>query len=299
MPEKILSLPLRWTSSVSANKTRLNLSAASLLTGNLDDRPAASECISTLWLDENNKLYYSNGTSWTVISSGGSSGTPSPSFYYKIWTYQTVTTAGEEVWLRSQAKTIGGCSWSRTGTSLVVTMDNTASVGDHAVVITSQFSLSLDVTSCTSTTVTFTVSDSGTSTGSDAEIAIVPGYNHDASGPTKKGGILKTPSETQVISMVIHTGDRDATYDGSSWTSSGYYYVTLPSNAAGQVVNGIGGTSGVDRAIIPMLPLNAAYTQSMTRVIGAFANYDTGGTNFAKIRFEGLGSTPVILRVSF
>ena len=299
----------RWTDSSAANSTRINLVAASAGSGPIGVRPAASSSNAYMfWVTPDGLLSYSTGSSWINIASG--SGTPTTSLAglvsYRTHLYEPVITSGEEVWIKVTAPTYGYLDWSRSGTSLTLPMASSVNVGSsvcaYGVNVGSVYGKVLSVGS---TSFTINVPDTGDTSGTGtASYAVVPGYAHDVAGYTKTGGTLTAgPAGTQLISMTLHTGDRDATFSSGTYTSSGYYYMTLPSsNYTGTVADNVGiTTGGISKSIIPTVPLNSAYTESMTRVVGAFVNYDTssGSIDYGRLRFEGLGTTPVVLRIYF
>lgn len=297
--ELILPHAIRWTKGAAAQTTRINLGATATYYGLIADRPVAAGLVNSFWLTDTGSLSYSDGTTWYDVATG-STGVATASSYPKIWTYQTVTSTGEEIWVRSQALTHLGCAWTRTATSLTVQRKATVTINDYVVVNLGTTQFAGLVTAVTDTTFTLVTDSSATASGTAAEYAVVPYLTHNVLGTAKTGGILTTPEDTQVLSLSIRTGDRAATYESGTWTSSGYYYLSMPaSNTSTTVLNGAGDNTGLARALVPMIALNAVYTNSMARVIGAFVNYDTGGTDFTKVRFEGLGSSPVVIRVSF
>lgn len=305
MGERLQVNPIRFTTPLAATQTRINMGAAGVLSGSVSNRPSASsENQGTFWISDDGTMSFSNGVSWvSVSSSGGGTVVSSPTPYARIHTYQPVATTGEEVWIRAQAITYPGVSWTRSGT--VLTLNGTASIGDLVCVYGAASDLAFGaVTASASGSFSITVPNTGGVSGTSASFAIVPGFSHDAAGPTKKGGtLLPGKLGTQVLSMAIHTGDRDATYDGSTYISSGYYYLTVPTDGGAglRTSDNVGNNTDVWNSLIPMLPANGVFSRSMTRIIGAFANYDTssGSTNYSKIRFEGLGASPVLIRFAF
>lgn len=173
---------------------------------------------------------------------GGETGTQPYSYvhvtYNTISRYEVVSTAGEEVWITSNATSYDGFAWVRYGAVIVVSrVGHGFSVGDR--VILRNTNVEYQSTLVTAITVdSFSVSTTNTGFTQGSAASYSHGFNFAHTGLPKTGGVLTvTTEDVKLLSIRIRTGVRSSTT----------YDLQVPASALNDVSTSMG------TSFIPML----------------------------------------------
>lgn len=162
--------------------------------------------------------------------------------------YQMNSTTGQAVWGASTSTLFAASSWSRTGTSLVITRANHGhSTGDRVLLKNVNVAfLNALITATTTNTFTVTCADLGATSGSTTLYGLGFNFTHNAGAGSISSGSVVPPSgsftnEVQLLSLRIHLAAN---------TRSGTTY-NLVTNAA--MLNGLtGGSTNMDDIFVPL-----------------------------------------------
>ena len=150
---------------------------------------------------------------------GGDTGTAPFSYVHVTYNttsrYQVVSTAGEEVWVTSNATSYDGFVWARYGSVIsVARQGHGLAVGDRVVLRNTNIEYqSTLVTNVTSDSFSVSTTNSGYTQGVAASYS--RGFTYSHVGSPKTGGILtSTSDDVKILSLRIRTGVRaSTTYD--------------------------------------------------------------------------------------
>ena len=217
-----------------------------------------------------------NSLQTTAATGGG--GAPTGVLYDCVSRYQVVSTTGYGTWITSTAPVHYGLAWTRTGTSLTVTETAHGHIaGDRVIVRNTNVNWQAPVIdSVTADTFTFTVADSGPTSGSTAAYSMGYTFAHVGAAGAVTGGTISAPNGDQGITLMgVHTHLASNTRTGST------YDFTIP-------VQPQGAWTGNDNFIVPMYSVRQDSTTLVAASIG-IASSVLG--NWQVIRMSALNPT--------
>ena len=211
--------------------------------------------------------------------------------YNNVSLYQVVTTADEEVWVKSSSTVYSELTWSRATTTL--TVNRTAhghTTGDMVIVRNTNVDHQAAViTSAMTNSFTITTTNTGPTSGSGGAYTLGFTYAHDATGSAKTGGVLSAPTgdhaDVQVLSVRIRTGQR----------AGNTYKVTVPASA----VNGAGDNTSLADCYVPIVAVRQD-VDNLSSVGATFrVNQAAAGYNVFLFGNIGNGSNSRFITMSF
>jgi hypothetical protein len=185
--------------------------------------------------------------------------------YNTLSRYQVVDTAGEEVWVTSNATSFDGFVWARYGSIISVARKNHGlAIGDRVILRNTNVDYqSTLVTAVTTDSFSVTVANTGYTQGYSASYS--RGFNYAHVGSPKTGGIVYPSSDdVKLLSIRIRTGERDSTT----------YDIEIPASALNDSSTSMG------TSFIPMLSvrqdadnLSATSATIYANQAGSYSNY--------------------------
>jgi hypothetical protein len=210
----------------------------------------------------------------------------------EISTYQVVTTSGQTVTVKSASKVYINLSWTRSGTSMVITRNGHGlAIGDMTIVRnTNVASFSSYITAATTNTFTVTCPNSGATAGSQGSYSCGIKYAHNSSTPGQiVSGVASLPSSgesVEILSMRI--------YFAANTRQTTTYNVTVPVSTVD------GATTGFDNFVMPNDRIRMASTGTPSVVSSTLASVATGGNwNTFQLGAIGVVANPVLIMLSW
>lgn len=216
-----------------------------------------------------------------AASGGGGGGGGTTTVANAVSRYEALSSIGLKVHCLSSGTQYGGLSWTRTGTSLVIThAAHGRGVGDRVIAKDVNVSvLNSLITSITTDTYTVTCADTGATSGTSAKYSCGFKFAHNSEvAGALTGGVLSGPSGTydiQLLSMRIHT---------KANSRAGLLYdLTMPTS----VYSPAGADTSNDDVYVPVQQIRSD-ADTMTAVGNTIAMNATG--SYSTFRFGALGA---------